>query len=288
MRYRSSSIRSRSVMQGAMAATRQRTRRSRAQRENFEARYFRRRSAGDPHAREVLVQRYLPLAKTIAQRFRGRGEPMDDLVQVASVALVQAIDRFDPARGTAFSTFAVPTITGELKRYFRDKTRLVRPPRAMYDLRGRIDKAVDALAPDLGRAPTVSELAAYLGTTDELVLEAREATDACRVASLDSVHEDDEPPLAERIPDEEPGFNRVERSATLATLLARLPARERRILCLRYIEELTQTEVGARVGVSQMQVSRLERSALEALQRGAAEMARITPDAKRLRGGAHV
>jgi RNA polymerase sigma-B factor len=257
-------------------------RRTRAERAAFEARYFRRRDAGDRQARDALVQRYLPLAATIAQRFRGRGEPMDDLVQVASLALVQAIDRFDPARGTAFSTFAVPTITGELKRYFRDKTRLVRPPRAMYDLRGRIDKAVDELAPELGRAPTVTEIAHYLATSDELVLEAREATDACRVASLDGADEHDEPALAERIADEEPGYQHVERSATLATMLARLPARQRRILCLRYIAQLTQTEVGARVGVSQMQVSRLERSALQTLQHGAAEMGRITPEASRL------
>jgi RNA polymerase sigma-B factor len=236
----------------------------------FDARYFRRARAGDTQARDALVRRYLPLAKSIAQRFRGRSEPMDDLVQVASLGLVQAIDRFDPARGTTFSTFAVPTITGELKRYFRDKTRLVRPPRAMYDLRGRIDKAVDELSPDLGRAPTVAEVAEYLGSTVELVLEAREATEACRVASLDGLREDDEPPLEERIPDEEPGFDRVEHSATLATLLERLPKRERRILCLRYGAELTQSEVGALVGVSQMQVSRLERSALAALRHRAA------------------
>jgi RNA polymerase sigma-B factor len=253
-----------------MAPTSQRTRRSRSERALFEARSFRHCRAGDSQARETLVRRYLPLAKSIASRFRGRGEPLDDLVQVASVALVQAIDRYDPARGTAFSTFAVPTITGEVRRYFRDKTRLVRPPRPMYDLRGRIDKAVDELAPDLGRAPTPVEIADYLGTTVELVLEARETTDACRVASLDGVHEEDEQPLAERIPDVEPGFDRVERSATLATLLAKLPVRERRILRLRYIEELTQTQVGALVGVSQMQVSRLERLALEELQRYAA------------------
>jgi RNA polymerase sigma-B factor len=244
--------------------------RSPAERAMFEARYFRRCRAGDGQAREVLVRRYLPLAKRIAQRFRGRGEPLEDLVQVASLALVHAIDRFDPARGTAFSTFAVPTVTGELKRHFRDKSRLVRPPRALYDLRGRIDKAVDELSPDLGRAPTAAEIAEYLGSTVELVLEAREATEACRVASLDGLREDDAPPLEERLAADEPGFDRVDGSATLTTLLAQLPRRERRILCLRYIADLTQAEVGALVGVSQMQVSRLERAALASLQRDAA------------------
>jgi RNA polymerase sigma-B factor len=226
-----------------------------------------------PTVREELVDRFMPLARRLAARYAGGAEPFDDLVQVASVGLVKAIDRFDPARGTAFSTFAVPTILGELKRHFRDRGWSVRVPRDLQEMAGRVDRVTETMTRSLGRAPSPAEIAGELGTTTERVLEAREAAGAYRAISLDRPRDDEEPGaevVAETVGVEDPGFRLAEAAATVERLMLVLTDREREVLRLRFVEDLTQTEIGARVGVSQMHVSRLIRQALARL-RDAAE-----------------
>jgi RNA polymerase sigma-B factor len=230
---------------------------------------------GDPAAREALVQRFLPLARQLARRYQHGGEQLDDLVQVASLGLLKAIDRFDPSRETAFSSFAVPTILGELKRHFRDKGWAVRVPRDLQELAVRVDRVTEELARDLSRAPSVAEIAESIGTTAEQVLEAREASAAYRAVSLDRSRDDDDEGdggLADSIGRMDPGFDVAEDSATVERLMRVLSEREREVLRLRFVEDLTQSEIGARVGVSQMHVSRLIRQAIAEL-RGAAETA---------------
>ncbi len=224
---------------------------------------------GDPAARDALVQRFLPLARQLARRYQRTGEPLDDLVQVASLGLLKAIDRFDPERATAFSSFAVPTILGELKRYFRDKGWSVRVPRDLQELAVRVDRLGDELSRELGRAPTPGEMAERLGVTTEQVLEAREAAGAYRAVSLDRPRtEDDEggDAYAEVVGDDDPGFGLAEDAATVQRLMRVLTDREREVLRLRFVEDLTQSEIGARVGVSQMHVSRLIRQSIARLR----------------------
>ncbi|HEX5617949.1 MAG TPA: SigB/SigF/SigG family RNA polymerase sigma factor [Solirubrobacteraceae bacterium] len=227
---------------------------------------------GDPAAREALVQRFLPLARQLARRYQRGGEPLDDLVQVASLGLLKAIDRFEPDRPTAFSSFAVPTILGELKRHFRDKGWSVRVPRDLQEMSVRVDRVTEAMARELGRAPTPAEIAEHIGTTTERVLEAREAAGAYRAVSLDRPREDDEDSdgMALTFGIEDPGFGLAEDAATVERLMTVLTDREREVLRLRFAEDLTQSEIGARVGVSQMHVSRLIRQAVARL-RDAAE-----------------
>jgi RNA polymerase sigma-B factor len=224
---------------------------------------------GDPAAREALVQRFLPLARQLARRYQRGGEPLDDLVQVASLGLLKAIDRFDPDRPTAFSSFAVPTILGELKRHFRDKGWSVRVPRDLQEMAVRVDRVAEAMARDLGRAPTPAEMAEHIGTTTERVLEAREAAGAYRAVSLDRSRDEDEDDgegMAETFGVEDPGFGLAENAATVERLMTVLTDREREVLRLRFAEDLTQSEIGARVGVSQMHVSRLIRQAIARLR----------------------
>jgi RNA polymerase sigma-B factor len=188
------------------------------------------------------------------------------------VGLLKAIDRFDPARGTAFSSFAVPTIVGELKRYFRDKGWAIRVPRNLQDLALRVNSATDRLVHTLGRAPTVSELADALGVTIEEVLEAHEAAAAHRADSLDRPSSDDDqdgPQVIDTLGGEEPGYLQAEHSATLEPMMSALSDREREILRLRFVEDLTQSEIGDRVGLSQMHVSRLLRQAVARLREAA-------------------
>jgi RNA polymerase sigma-B factor len=226
---------------------------------------------GDPAAREALVERFLPLARQLARRYQRGGEPLDDLIQVASLGLLKAIDRFEPDRPTAFSSFAVPTILGELKRHFRDRGWSVRVPRDLQEMSVRVDKVADTMGRRLGRAPTAAEIAAEIGTTTERVLEAREAAGAYRAVSLDRPREDDEGEgMAETFGVDDPGFGLAEDAATVESLMAVLSDREREVLRLRFAEDLTQSEIGARVGVSQMHVSRLIRQAVARL-RAAAE-----------------
>src|SRR5688572_29966477 len=224
---------------------------------------------GDPAAREQLVQRFLPLARQLARRYQRGGEQLDDLVQVASLGLLKAVDRFDPARETAFSSFAVPTILGELKRHFRDKGWSVRVPRDLQELAVKVDRVGDEMSRELGRAPTPAELAERTGTTLEQVLEAREASAAYRAVSLDRPRsEDDEEgdSFADAFGVTDPGFDLAEDAATVERLMRVLSDREREVLRLRFEEDLTQSEIGVRVGVSQMHVSRLIRQSVARLR----------------------
>jgi RNA polymerase sigma-B factor len=228
---------------------------------------------GDAAAREQLVERFLPLARQLARRYQRGGEQLDDLVQVASLGLLKAIDRFDPGRETAFSSFAVPTILGELKRHFRDKGWAVRVPRDLQELAVKVDRVADDMARELGRAPTPTEIAERIGATLEQVLEAREASAAYRAVSLDRPRTDDEEggdSYAEAVGAEDPGFRLAEASATVERLMRVLSEREREVLRLRFQEDLTQSEIGARIGVSQMHVSRLIRQSIARLREEAA------------------
>jgi RNA polymerase sigma-B factor len=224
---------------------------------------------GDQNAREELVQRLLPLARRMARRYRRSDEPLDDLVQVATLGLIKAIDRFDPARETAFSSYAVPTMLGELKRYFRDNGWAVHVPRGMQERVMQVDNAVKELSRKLGRSPSAAEVAEATGATSEQVLEAMEAASAYDAVSLESYRfgdAGDGETYAESIGVEDERFELVEYGATIEPTLHALPARDRIVLHLRFVEDLTQAEIAGRVGVSQMHVSRLIRRALERLR----------------------
>ena len=254
----------------AAAAAEQRAARTAEDRRLLE-RYHRH---GDRAARDAIVARFLPLARQLARRYAGAGEPLDDLIQVASLGLVKAVDRFDPRRAVAFSSFAVPTILGELKRHFRDKGWSVRVPRDLQELALRLERVAEELSREIGRAPTSAELAERLGVSEEDVLEAREAAHAYRAVSLDRPRtEDDEsgPNVADAMGGEDPGFVRAEDAATVDQLLRVLAPREREVLRLRFVEDLTQQEIGERIGVSQMHVSRLIRQAIARLGEAAEE-----------------
>jgi RNA polymerase sigma-B factor len=226
------------------------------------------RDAGDLRARDQLVERFLPLARQLARRYQRPNEPLDDLVQVASIGLVKAIDRFDPDRGTAFSSYAVPTILGELKRYFRDSGWAVHVPRGMQERVMRLNQAIGRLSRELGRSPNAAELAEALGATREEVLEAMEAALAYDAASLEAPRGDgsEADSWADNLGAEDERFELVEYSATIAPTLRALPERDRTVLHLRFVEDLTQSEIANRIGVSQMHVSRLIRRALTRLR----------------------
>jgi RNA polymerase sigma-B factor len=224
---------------------------------------------GDRSAREQLVERLLPLARRMARRYRRSDEPLDDLVQVATLGLIKAIDRFDPSRETAFSSYAVPTMLGELKRYFRDNGWAVHVPRGMQERVMQVDNAVKDLSRRLGRSPSVSEIGEQLELSQEQVLEAMQAASAYDAVSLDAFRfgdEGDGETYAESIGIEDERFEMVEYGATIAPTLQALPPRDRIVLHLRFVEDLTQAEIAERVGVSQMHVSRLIRRALERLR----------------------
>jgi RNA polymerase sigma-B factor len=223
---------------------------------------FRRwRFDGDRHARDELVRRHLGLAHKLAGRYRRTQEPFDDLFQVASLALVKAIDRFDPDRGIEFSSFAVPTILGELKRHFRDKGWAVHIPRGLQELVLKVQQAEAVLSSRSGRSPTVVEISQYLSVDTEQVLEALDALAARNAESLDApLHSDDsdEPASAnEVIGGEDERYGLVDTSTSLAAAVNRLRAADRQVLALRFRDELKQTEIADRIGVSQMQVSRI-------------------------------
>jgi RNA polymerase sigma-B factor len=227
-----------------------------------------RQQRGEPDARRELIERYMPLARSLALRYRRASEPLDDLIQVASVGLVKAVDRWDPGRGLAFSSYAVPTILGELRRYFRDSTWDVRPARDMQELCLAVEEARDALWIDLGRSPTVADLAKHLDRPPEQVMEALQASDGRSLRSLDApVHEDDgdSASAGDLIGDHDPGYARVEAVATIEQMTAILDDRAREILRLRFEEDMLQSEIAAHVGCSQMHVSRIIRSSLERL-----------------------
>ncbi len=233
---------------------------------------FARARAGETRAREELIERYLPLARRLARRYQRSEEPLEDLMQVASLGLLKAVDRYDTSRETAFSSFAVPTILGELRRHFRDRTWSVRVPRELQELALGVDKTATALSTEHGRAPTVAEIASSMEVSEERVLEALQAAGAYRAGSLDAPRagggEDSSSgeSVGDAIGAREDGFERAEERATLGPMFAKITERERLVLTLRFAEDLTQGEIGERIGVSQMQVSRLIRQALARLR----------------------
>src|SRR5215216_380676 len=224
--------------------------------QNDERLLFAQLRAGSPGSRDEAVRRYLPLARSLAHRYGYTEEPMDDLEQVASIGLLKAIDRFDPARGTAFSSFAVPTILGELRRHFRDRTWALRVPRQLQDLTLRLEHARDELTAAMGRQPTVAELSGYLGVGEELLLRALDLALVQHTVPLDAPRLADEEGEPEDGPGRlDDGYARAEARAVLAPLLATLTRRDAEIVALRFCEDLTQDAIARRVGVSQMQVS---------------------------------
>jgi RNA polymerase sigma-B factor len=224
----------------------------------------------DPADRDAIVRRYMPLARRLAARYRRGDEPFDDIFQIACVALVKAVERFDGSRGVEFSSYAAPTITGEIKRHFRDRTWSVHVPRDLQDLALRVDRAVTDMTRELGRQPSVEAIARALDTTEENVLEALQAKSAQRSDSLDAtrpaVNEEAGETLGETVGFAEDGYERAEQRATVRAMLQCLTLREREIVRLRFEEDLTQREIGRRVGLSQMQISRILRHAMERLR----------------------
>jgi RNA polymerase sigma-B factor len=210
-----------------------------------------------PEAREELVRVYQPLAEYLARKFTGRGEQVEDLIQVASIGLLNAIDRFDPGRDVQFPTYAAVTIVGELKRHFRDKGWAVRVPRRLQEIGLRVNRVLGELWQELGRSPTVKEIARKLELPEEEILEAMEAMQAYSTTSLDAPIGEDGLTHAELLPQEDDSLELLEAWASVGPKLRELPQRERRILYLRFFRGLTQTEIADRLGISQMHVSRL-------------------------------
>jgi RNA polymerase sigma-B factor len=223
------------------------------------------------------VVRFLPLARQLASRYRHAGEPLEDLVQVACVGLIKAVDRYDPARGNGFTRYAVPTMLGELKRHFRDKGWSVHVPRATQELVLKVGEALDRLPAKLGRSVTPRDIAISLGAPVEDVLEAMEAATAYEAVSLDAPRpgtgEDEGWTLGESLSDDEHGYELVEIGETLRGTIEALPSRERLILRLRFEQDMTQAEIAEHVGVSQMHVSRLLRRSLDRLSAAGAAAA---------------
>jgi RNA polymerase sigma-B factor len=229
--------------------------------------------ADDPERariRATLVELHLPLVEYLARRFRNRGEWLDDLTQVATIGLIKSIDRFDLERGVEFSTYATPTIVGEIKRHFRDKGWAVRVPRRLQELKLSLTKAVGELAQREGRAPTVSELAAHLQMSEEEVLEGLESANAYSTVSLDAPDSGDEdaPAVADSLGMIDEALEGVEYRESLKPLLERLPPREKKILLLRFFGNMTQSQIAAELGISQMHVSRLLARTLAQLREG--------------------
>jgi RNA polymerase sigma-B factor len=221
---------------------------------------------GDLNLRRQLIERYLPLARFTAARFSRSSEPFDDLVQVASIGLIKAIDRFDPGNGASFSSYALPTMLGELRRHFRDRSWTVRPPRDLQEDALRVERTTNELQAARGAPPTINDIATACNLTLEAVLDARQALAGRDATSLSSTRagEDDTPGTLDD------GFEQAEQRATIDRLTAHLTQRERQIVRLRFQKDLTQAEIGAIIGVSQMQVSRILREALSKLHTAAA------------------
>ena len=233
---------------------------------------------GDKGLRDEIVGSQVGLAEYLARRFKNRGEPIEDLVQVALLGLLKAVERFDPTRGLEFSTFATPTIVGELKRHFRDKGWAVRVPRRVQELHLRMGTVVNSLSQELGRSPTIPEIAARAEVSVDEVLEAMEAGRAYRFSSIDAPAGDDEDraqsPAAAQLGEDDTGLEEVEQRMLLSPLIASLPKREQMIIHLRFFRGMTQSEIAARLGISQMHVSRLlARSLAQLRDRAGAEAA---------------
>ncbi len=220
--------------------------------------------------RDELVEMHLPLVEYLARRFRNRGEPLDDLIQVATIGLIKSVDRFDLERGVEFSTYATPTIVGEIKRHFRDKGWAIRVPRRLQELKLSLTKATSELSQKLGRSPTVAELAGHLGMSEEEVLEGLESANAYSAVSLDAPDggDEDSPAVADTLGVEDESLEGVEYRESLKPLLDQLPPREKRILLLRFFGNMTQSQIADDLGISQMHVSRLLARTLTQLRAG--------------------
>ena len=224
---------------------------------------------GDAGAREKLIVMFQPLAEYLARRFGGRGQPMEDLVQVAYVGLISAVDRFDASREVRFATYAAATIVGELKRHLRDKAWAVRVPRSLQELGLRINKALPVFTQELGRAPTALELAERLDATADEIMGAIDAAQAYTASSLDAPLAEGNITHHELLGREDPSFERLDEWATVAPAVKGLPTRERRVLYMRFFQGLTQSQIAEEIGVSQMHVSRILSQVLAQLRQNA-------------------
>jgi RNA polymerase sigma-B factor len=222
---------------------------------------------GDREARDELVTELLPLVRSLAAKYAGRGEQLEDLVQVGAIGLIKAVDRFDLSRGVELTTYAVPTIVGEIRRHFRDKAWALHVPRRLKELNLKLTRLLDELTADLGRSPTIAELATLAGVEEEEVIDALESSQAYTARSLSTSTDDDsDGDLLETLGADERGYTDVEDSSLVVSGLGGLDERERRIVELRFFEGLTQSQIAAEIGISQMHVSRLLRRALESMR----------------------
>lgn len=226
--------------------------------------------ASDPaksQLRDQIIESHLPLVTHTARKFAGRGEPLDDLIQVGTVGLIKAIDRFDPSKGFEFSTFAIPTIVGEIKRYFRDKTWAVQVPRRLQELGAAVNRAISELTQALDQSPTINQIAEHLGVDADDVVDAMNANSAYSAISLDSNPSDDESPtLGQRVGKIDEALEGVEYRESLRPLLAALPDREQTILVMRFFENKSQSDIAKELGISQMHVSRILTATLTQLR----------------------
>ncbi len=222
---------------------------------------------GDEQAREQVLVELMPLVRALAARYAGRGEPLEDLVQVGSIGLIKAVDRFDIDRGVDISSYAVPTIVGEIRRHFRDKAWAMHVPRRLKELSVRLSRVLDQLTTELGRSPTIAELAQATGAEEEEVIDALDSTNAYSTRSLHAPFEDGgDEYLADRLGTEDAGFDEVDDGSLVAAGLAALDERERQIVEMRFFQEMTQSQIAAELGISQMHVSRLLRRALATMR----------------------
>jgi RNA polymerase sigma-B factor len=222
---------------------------------------------GDEQARDRALVELMPLVRALATRYAGRGEPLEDLVQVGSIGLIKAVDRFDVDRGVEFASYAVPTIVGEIRRHFRDKAWAMHVPRRLKELSLRLSRSLDHLTTELGRSPTIAELAQAVGVEEEEVLDALDSMNAYSTRSLQAPFDDEsDDNLSEKLGDEETGYAEVDDSSLIATGLDALDERERRIVELRFFHEMTQSQIASEIGISQMHVSRLLRRALATMR----------------------
>jgi RNA polymerase sigma-B factor len=233
---------------------------------------------GDTEAREQALVSLMPLVRALAARYAGRGESLEDLVQVGSVGLIKALDRFDVDRGVEFSSYAVPTIVGEIRRHFRDKAWAMHVPRRLKELSLRLSRLLDELTSELGRSPTVADLAEAAGVEEEDVVDALDSTNAYSTRSLHApFDEGGGESLADKLGAEEVGYEEIEDGSLVAAGLAALDERERRIVELRFFEEMTQSQIAAEIGISQMHVSRLLRRALATMRGRIEEVSEEVP-----------
>lgn len=224
------------------------------------------RETRDPKVKNALVDAHMDLVHSLARRFANRGEPLDDLIQVASIGLLKAIDRFDPERKVQFSTYAVPTIVGELKRYFRDRASTIRLPRGLRERTYKLNTAIQQYSQEHGRPPNIREIASATGISEEEVIEGLEGAEASVVASLDTTTENGELSLLDVLGGDDKALKNLDERLSLAGAMSNLDPREQNLLYLRFVEGLSQTEIAVRLGISQMHVSRLLRRALMILR----------------------